>query len=648
MAPDKHPVEIALICDDNYVTPTCVVIQSLIETKKIQTFYNIHIICASLTEENVDTFLRFNSDTVHIHIIFQDADLLASLHTFEENTYCVATPAALFKFKLPELLPSLEKVLYLDGDILVREDLSDLFETKLGNAYLAAVLDSGIMYFRNKYIDQVGQYFNSGVMLINLAQMREDSLTEKLIQAKVQMHDSSLMDQNVFNCTCAGRVVFLPIRYNFLPINLLRASEKWSLTQLNQLYGTEYANESCLFRDAAIIHFASKDKPWKDDSVAFADDWFRCYYAAPLNHTLCRSHRADIEPGTPKISILFSETEAAGHPCPPAPEEIEFLYGPEALDKAAGQYIWLGRHCDLPGLNTLAHFYDVAVSNNLDVVFGDVNTAVKQKVYPTTYAGQVLYSLLTHNDDYFACPAGGLYRRDFLQKHQLKSCNAELFIFSVLCYAERTKTLNITICNRNVSQECEDRDCPSVVCSMLEMLRNTQVTEDFIHAAAININHLLNKLPSDFEISASSIVPILALHTPERFPSNIDRIKEYRAECEQLKKDKAARWEELQALYKEKGERWEELQTLYKEKGERWKELQALYKEKGERWKELTALRKEKSELTQELKRLQKENADLHAKMNAGIFPGSRIRYRIRSKISRFLSKILSKFRKGV
>ena len=245
-----NPVAVAFISDDGYVMPTCVAINSLICSKKPETVYHIHIVCASLSEESQEIFRRFESETVHIHILRQDADRFANLPVFEEDSYCVATPAALLKFVLPELLTDYDRVLYLDGDLLVREDLTQLFHTELGDAYLAAVADSGSMYLLTKYKDKVQHYFNSGVMLLNLTQMRKDKLTDVFIRTKAELKDSTLMDQNVFNCVCDGRTVRLPVRYNFLPVNLLRAAGKWTLNQLNELY--------CLIHTYAYCSYPNK------------------------------------------------------------------------------------------------------------------------------------------------------------------------------------------------------------------------------------------------------------------------------------------------------------------------------------------------------------------------------------------------------
>ena len=224
-------------------------------------------------------------------------------------------------------------------------------------------------------------------------------------------------------------------------------------------------------------------------------------------------------------------------------------------------------------------------------------------------------------------------------------------MFKSLFYAERVKALNKTLCHITAATSNHSEASVHTIKTMMEVLCTNQKTDDFIHAAAINIYRLLKDRPADFEINISLILPILGLHTTEGFPCEIAELKEYRSECIQLRKEKVARWEELQALYKEKGERWKELQSLYKEKGERWKELQALYKEKRERWEELNALKKEKAKLMQEVNSLKKENAELHASISAarksGLFTNGRICFRIYRKFAHFLSRVLSKFKRG-
>lgn len=623
-----QPVAVAFISDDGYVMPTCVAIQSLVESKRADTIYDIHIVCASLSEESQQIFRRFESETVHIHIILQSAERFSQLHVFREDSFCVATPAALLKCVLPELLADYDKVLYMDGDLLVREDLTALFQTELGNAYLGAVTDSGTLYSRSKYIRQVQHYFNSGVMLLNLAQMRKDNLPEKLIRTKAEMQDSTLMDQNVLNIVCDGRTVSLPVRYNFLPINLLRAAEHWTLERLNALYGTDYPREASLFADAAIIHFSSKDKPWKEDSVAYADDWYRCYYAAPIDHPLKRSHQAEASDG-PWLSVILSG-EA---PQEQTLKEIEILSGPDALARAKGQYLWFGSHFTLEDAEILSLAWETALANDLDAVLLDTAAFRKKYVYPTVFSGQALYARLIRSGDFHGCPSAGLYRRAYLLDRQcFPGENGEIFAFQALVQADRVKALNEAL--DSAGQPDADREkCVETARFLLEYLCANPLESDALHAAAIHIRCLLEGSGAP----EAQWMPILALHGPHNFPSEVQTLVQYRSECKQLWEDKAARWEELQNLYKEKGQRWQELQALYKEKGERWQELQALKKEKAERWQQLQALKQENAELRRQLQ----------APPKKGIFPDGTLVLRIPSKLARLLSRIAAKFRKG-
>ena len=475
------PVVVAFICDDGYVVPTCVAITSLLESKNEDTVYDIHIVCASLSEENESIFRQFERERVTIHIIRQNAERFVGLHAFQEGAYCVATPAALLKFVLPELLSDYDKVLYLDGDLLVREDLTALYATDLGDAYLAAIVDSGSLYLHNQFIDCVQNYFNSGVMLLNLAGMRRDNLTETLIRTKMELNDSNLMDQNVFNCVCDGKMIPLSVRYNFQPLSLIRAAGKWTVDQINERYGTDYCDESSLFADAAIVHFSSKDKPWKDDSVAFVDDWYHCYFRAPVAHTLVRTHQAEPdEPDVPKVSVIIPVynveaylEETLESMCAQTLKDLEIIciddgstdhslqileayakkdarirvYHQEnqgqgkarnaGLDLARGTYIHFMDSDDLLDADALQRCYESAVWNNLDVVMFDGDSFYesaelealhpqyrtfyhRRKFYPGVYTGEDIYIRLSRNWDFIVSACMKLYRRAYLQENQIR------------------------------------------------------------------------------------------------------------------------------------------------------------------------------------------------------------------------------------
>lgn len=279
----REKVHICLISDDNYVMPTSTAIRSLIKSKRPDSEYVVHIVASALKEESKRAFLGLGSEKVELDVVECDPSIFSGLHVFDEKAICVASISALFKFLLAEIFPRIDKLLYIDGDLICREDLSELYATELGGAYAAAVPDSGQIYYRHKYVKLVKRYVNSGVMLLNLKLMRELGLKDKLIETKRALSDSNLMDQNVFNVVFDGHLKYLPIRWNFMPVSLWRADGKWKLEDINRLFETDYASIRDIYADSAIIHYSSKDKPWKTPDGAMSYLWHEYHQdAKPL------------------------------------------------------------------------------------------------------------------------------------------------------------------------------------------------------------------------------------------------------------------------------------------------------------------------------------------------------------------------------
>jgi lipopolysaccharide biosynthesis glycosyltransferase len=172
-----------------------------------------------------------------------------------------------FRLIIPELFCDYEKIIYLDGDIICRVDIAELYKIDLGDRLLAASRDIlGIcryyMYCESKRLtgtdiitlQNIDEYFNAGLLIINILQFRHTFTVNELfnfsLSQKWRCHD-----QDVLNVLCKGRVSFLPLAYNFnqndhaaiyLPDNLKR----------------EYLEA---IKDPKIIHFMGPSKkPWNN------------------------------------------------------------------------------------------------------------------------------------------------------------------------------------------------------------------------------------------------------------------------------------------------------------------------------------------------------------------------------------------------
>lgn len=280
----ENLIPIVFITDNNFVMQTSVAITSLIENRG-STQYKIFIIGAKLSENNKKALKNMERNDCIIEIIDGDIKKIKNLHKYNvkgQGHYLSASEAALFKFDLPNLLPKYEKVIYIDGDTIILNNLKDLYNTSLENNYVAAAHDTGKIYFKHKFVLECPEYFNSGVMLLNLNLMRKNNITDKLIETKLNLTDSNLMDQNVLNIVFKNRIKIIDIKYNFLVLNLERAQAKWKIEDINQLFDSKYTDLQDIKNKACIIHFSSKDKPWKYSNVTYSEYWYKYYLKSPF------------------------------------------------------------------------------------------------------------------------------------------------------------------------------------------------------------------------------------------------------------------------------------------------------------------------------------------------------------------------------
>ena len=185
------------------------------------------------------------------------------------------TEAASLRLLLPELLPELDKILYLDCDIIVRQDLARLWEEiNLGDNYLGAVYEAAIEgqaeRFRALGCDPA-KYFNSGVLLMNLKQMRAENVSEKLLEA-CRVPYLEFPDQDALNQICQGRVMPLSPLYNSIRTFFIPKYKPDFVRQYGEGLWDKVQRE-------ATIHYTG-GKPWDLFTVQFGA-WWRVYDTLP-------------------------------------------------------------------------------------------------------------------------------------------------------------------------------------------------------------------------------------------------------------------------------------------------------------------------------------------------------------------------------
>lgn len=274
---------VALICDDAYTLPCVVALTSLSLAVPRPEDYVVYVCVNGMSEENRARISALRSAPWKLDIRFIELDMerYRSIYVHYEGNTGAGSITAFAKFDLPYLLPE-DRVLYLDGDIIVRRDIASVFDVDLGDCVAAAVRDSGRLYNDRGLRARLRGYFNSGVMLLDLKKMRLGDYRRKLIEAKIALDNPKLVDQDAFNIAFDGKVKLLPIDYNALMVNLHNNIGRFTMRQLNAFYHTSHSCVRSLEDDLAILHFASKEKPWKYLDVRYVELWDEYYAKSPL------------------------------------------------------------------------------------------------------------------------------------------------------------------------------------------------------------------------------------------------------------------------------------------------------------------------------------------------------------------------------
>lgn len=269
---------IVYITDETYAMPTCVSIQSLIENREEKSQYRIYVLTFGLSEDSIWHISAIKGEGIEVIIRKMDG-AYTELYEHSVTSYTHVSEVALCKFDLPNIFPDLDKALYVDGDIIFNMDPSKVFEVDLSEYYLAAVDDMGDTYKDgiSRLASQIDlsekRYFNSGFMYLNLGNMRQDHVPERLYQYK-KTGINYFVDQDALNVVLGKKRHSLPYVYNF------RASiiNEMDLLEIGLKCEENYNGvEECLTKQV-VLHMTDKMKPWKYN-MPWLTDVFKYYYA---------------------------------------------------------------------------------------------------------------------------------------------------------------------------------------------------------------------------------------------------------------------------------------------------------------------------------------------------------------------------------
>ena len=132
----ENPMHVAYITDDKYAMPTLVSIISMRKNKNIDDVYYVHILCDGISPDSKNKLKSAEAIDFYVDII--EMTNTEILDGFEIPNLHVST-SALYKFSIANIFPSLNKVIYLDGDTLIQKSLRGLYDIDISEYYAAVV-----------------------------------------------------------------------------------------------------------------------------------------------------------------------------------------------------------------------------------------------------------------------------------------------------------------------------------------------------------------------------------------------------------------------------------------------------------------------------------------------------------------------------
>jgi lipopolysaccharide biosynthesis glycosyltransferase len=270
MKQSENDIPLVIAFTPNYFIPAATCLLSVFENADPEEYF--HVICL-LSEELPERLKQKIQWVGGERARFSFLNLQGKLPgIYVDEKYTVA---ASFRLLLPDLLPEYEKVMYIDCDVVVRNDLASLYRSvELENNYLAAVFEAPIDC-QDEHIRKIGcdpsAYINSGFLIMNLALLRQDNRVEQFIEASKAEY-LEFPDQDVLNLVCKGRIVGLPPCYNSIRTFYLPQYKHFFLRRY-----TEQDWEAVLLH--GTVHYTGA-KPWNHFTVEFKV-WWQCYDRLP-------------------------------------------------------------------------------------------------------------------------------------------------------------------------------------------------------------------------------------------------------------------------------------------------------------------------------------------------------------------------------
>lgn len=268
----KTKIAVSYATDNNYIYPIIVSMKSLVSNADYNTFYNIYILhTPDFTQYSKELLKTLEKKYYYkCHIIFCN---MGNKYNGLQLSFKLATPAY-YRLSLQDILLDVKRIIYLDGDTLVFQDLKDLIGLDMKESVIMGFLDSmpdSIESFGFKNATVIC----SGVLLMDLDGLRKNNYTKKIEDFIFKYKDNLTQhDQTIINVVMQDKISPIPAKYGIWEAWKYKSELKKYLKSYR--FRMSYKEEELLnaIKYPAIVHF-TRLKPFWKKHTAFYYDWWR-------------------------------------------------------------------------------------------------------------------------------------------------------------------------------------------------------------------------------------------------------------------------------------------------------------------------------------------------------------------------------------
>ncbi len=249
--------------DDAYAPFLDVALGSAVENCSEERKYRAVILHKGLSEENKMRLSKHGKENFKVDFIPVEKGLESITDRMSNRLrHDTFTLTIYFRLFIADMFPEYDKAIYIDSDVVIAGDISELFDTDIGENFIGACADlsANDVPPLAAYMEEVvgvnpSRYINSGVLLMNLEALRRKKFSEHFLSLLETYHfDSVAPDQDYINAICNGKIYYLDEKWNTMPNE--RKKEK---------------------KEAKIIHYNLFSKPWCKKGVQYENVF--CEYA---------------------------------------------------------------------------------------------------------------------------------------------------------------------------------------------------------------------------------------------------------------------------------------------------------------------------------------------------------------------------------